>query len=64
MTSREVAELGYRGATRGQRVVITGLRNKMVVLANRVLSRRRMTGLVRRLQERRREAARGDGDRT
>jgi short-subunit dehydrogenase len=57
MTSREVAELAYRGATGGKRVVVTGLRNKIVVLANRLLSRRRMTRLVRRLQERRREAS-------
>jgi len=54
MTSREVAEAGYRGATRGKRVVVTGLRNKVVVLANRLLTRRRMTRIVRRLQERRR----------
>jgi uncharacterized protein len=57
MTSREVAELAYRGAKGGKRVVVTGLRNKIVVLANRLLSRRRMTKLVRRLQERRREAS-------
>jgi len=54
MTSREVAEAGYRGANHGRRVVVTGLRNKVVVFANRLLSRRRMTRLVRRLQERRR----------
>jgi uncharacterized protein len=59
MTSRDVAEAGYRAANRGKRVVVTGLRNKVVVLANRLLSRRRMTRLVRRLQERRRSASRG-----
>ncbi len=58
MTSREVAEAGYRAANRGKRVVVTGFRNKIVVLANRLLSRRRMTRLVRRLQERRRAVAR------
>ena len=58
MTAREVAEMAYRGAASGKRVVITGLRNKVVLLANRLLSRRRMTRLVRRLQERRRAAAR------
>jgi short-subunit dehydrogenase len=57
MTSREVAEAGYRAANRGKRVIVTGFRNKVVVLANRVLSRRRMTRLVRRLQERRRAVA-------
>jgi len=57
MTSREVAEAGYRAANNGKRVIVTGLRNKVVVLANRLLSRRRMTRLVRRLQERRRAAA-------
>jgi short-subunit dehydrogenase len=58
MTSREVAEAAYRGAARGKRVVVTGLRNKVVLLANRLLSRRRMTRIVRRLQERRRDARR------
>jgi len=57
MTSREVAEAGYRAANSGKRVIVTGFRNKVVVLANRVLSRRRMTRLVRRLQERRRAVA-------
>ena len=62
MTSREVVELAYDGVTQGKRVVVTGLRNKMVVFANRVLSRKRMTRLVRRLQERRREVSlRQDG---
>jgi short-subunit dehydrogenase len=57
MTSREVAEAGYRAANRGKRVIVTGLRNKVVLLANRLLSRRRMTQLVRRVQERRRAVA-------
>ena len=58
MTSREVAEAGYRAANRGKRVIVTGLGNRMVVLANRLLSRRHMARLVRRLQERRRAATR------
>jgi len=58
MTSREVAEAGYRGASNGQRVVVPGIRNKAVVVVNRLLSRRRMTRIVRRIQERRREVAR------
>jgi short-subunit dehydrogenase len=59
MTSREVAEAGYRAANSGKRVIVTGFRNKVVLLANRLLSRRRMTRLVRRLQERRRAVSRG-----
>lgn len=58
MSSRAVAEMAYRGATRGKRVVIPGFRNKLVVLANRILSRRRMTTLVRRVQQRRLDAGR------
>jgi uncharacterized protein len=58
MTSREVAEAAYRGARRGKRVVVTGFRNKVIVFANRILSRRRMTQLVRRVQERRLDAGR------
>jgi short-subunit dehydrogenase len=60
MTSREVAEIAYRGALHGKRVVVTGLRNKAVVLANRLLTRRRMTRIVRRIQEKRREAGRSN----
>jgi short-subunit dehydrogenase len=59
MTSREVAKAGYRGAINGKRVVVPGLGNKAVVLANRLLTRRRITRIVRRIQERRRDAARG-----
>lgn len=59
MTSREVAEAAYHAASRGKRVVITGWRNRIIVLANRLLSRRRMTHLVRRVQERRFPAGRG-----
>jgi len=59
MTSREVAEAGYRGAINGKRVVVPGLGNKVVVLANRLLTRRRITRIVRRIQERRRDVARG-----
>ena len=58
MTSREVAEAGYRSASNGQRVVVPGIRNKAVVVVNRLLSRRRMTRIVRRIQERRRDVAR------
>ena len=58
MTSREVAEAAYRGARTGKRVVVTGFRNKVIVFANRILSRRRMTQLVRRVQERRLAAGR------
>ena len=56
MTSRDVAEAAYRGAAHGKRVVVAGVRNRVAVLASRVLSRRTMTRLVRRLQERRRDA--------
>ena len=58
MTSRDVAESAYRAAQRGKRVIVTGFRNKLVVLANRLLSRRRMTKLVRRVQQRRLDARR------
>lgn len=58
MTSREVAEAGYRAAMSGKRVVVTGLRNKVIVVANRILSRRRITRIVRGIQERRRDVAR------
>lgn len=58
MTSRDVAEAAYRGVVAGKRVVVTGFRNKIVVFANRILSRQRMTKLVRRVQQRRLDATR------
>jgi hypothetical protein len=38
--------------------VITGLRNKAVVVANRLLTRKRITTIVRRIQEKRRDVGR------
>jgi len=61
MSSRDVAEIAYRGAARGKRVVVTGFRNRIVVFANRILSRQRMTKLVRRVQQRRLDAGRPPG---
>ena len=61
MSSRDVAEIAYRGAARGKRVVVTGFRNRIVVFANRILSRHRMTKLVRRVQQRRLDAGRPPG---
>jgi short-subunit dehydrogenase len=58
MASREVAEMAYHGAARGKRVVVTGFRNKIVVFANRILSRRWMTKLVKRVQQRRLDVGR------
>lgn len=62
MSSRDVAEIAYRGAARGKRVVVTGFRNRIVVFANRILTRQRMTKLVRRVQQRRLDAGRPPGD--
>lgn len=48
-----VARIGYRGLMRGKRVVIPGLRNKLLVQSSRLVPRRVVTAVVRRLQERR-----------
>ena len=53
MTSRHVAEIAYRGARAGRRVVVTGGRNRVAALAARYLPRGVMLRVVRQLQERR-----------
>lgn len=56
LTAEAVAEAGYRGLMRGQRVVVPGLGNKIVILLARVLPRRILLRLVGGRQARRRAA--------
>jgi len=53
-----VAELGYRGLMRGQRVVIPGLTNKLVTFLIRIVPRRALLAAVDSRQSRRRRAPR------
>ncbi|HZL63295.1 MAG TPA: SDR family oxidoreductase [Pseudolabrys sp.] len=53
-----VAELGYRGLMRGQRVVIPGLTNKLVTFLIRIIPRRALLTVVDSRQSRRRRAPR------
>jgi short-subunit dehydrogenase len=53
MTADEVAEAGYRRFRRGQRTIVTGIRNRLLALVVRLAPRRIVTSAVRRLQERR-----------
>jgi short-subunit dehydrogenase len=52
MTSAEVARVGYAAMQSGKRVVIAGLRNKLLAESIRVTPRRVVTTIVRKLQER------------
>lgn len=54
--ARSVAEAGVRGMMAGKRMVVTGLRNKALVFAERLLPRGVVLGAVRRMQEKRRRA--------
>jgi short-subunit dehydrogenase len=51
-----VAELGYRGLMRGQRVVIPGLTNKLATFLIRIVPRRALLAAVDSRQSRRRRA--------
>ena len=51
-----VAELGYRGLMRGQRVVIPGLANKLITILIRLVPRRLLLAAVNSRQSRRRSA--------
>ena len=53
MGARDAAEVGYRGLMRGQRIVIPGLWNNLLVQSNRVVPRRLVTKVVRMMQGRR-----------
>jgi len=52
MTSRDVARVGYEAMKSGKRVVIPGMRNKLLTQSIRVTPRRMVTTIVRKLQER------------
>jgi len=51
MGSAEVARAGYEGMKRGRRVVIPGIKNKLLTQSIRVSPRRMVTMIVRKLQE-------------
>jgi short-subunit dehydrogenase len=51
--ARSVAEAGVRGMMTGRRMVVTGLRNKLLLFAERLAPRGMVIGAVRRLQEKR-----------
>jgi short-subunit dehydrogenase len=51
MSSADVARAGYEGLNRGRRVVVVGLRNKLLVQSARVSPRRIVTMIGRRLWE-------------
>ncbi|MEI9885515.1 MAG: SDR family oxidoreductase [Rhizomicrobium sp.] len=50
MASAPVAQMGYRGWTRNRRVVVTGLRNKLLASLAPLLPRRTLLGIVHNLQ--------------
>jgi short-subunit dehydrogenase len=49
--SRAVAEAGYEAMKRGRRVVVPGLKNKLLAQSVRVSPRRLVTTIVRKMQE-------------
>jgi len=51
MTSAAVARIGYEAMKRGKRVVIPGMRNKLLAQSIRLTPRRMVTTFVRKLQE-------------
>ena len=57
-SAEEVAEAGYRGLMRGQRTIIPGPLNKLLVLLIRLFPRRLAMAVVDRRQSRRRPASR------
>ena len=51
MRSDDVARLGYKGMLAGRRLVVTGMRNKLLAQAVRVSPRRMVTMIARKMQE-------------
>lgn len=58
--SRSVAEAGIRGMQRGQRMVVTGLRNRLLLFAERLVPRALVIRAVRSMQQKRVEALDAD----
>ncbi len=58
MRSADVAKESFDAMMRGQRVIVTGLRNRLVVLASRLMPRGYLLRTVRAIQEARRRAGR------
>lgn len=52
-SSADVARIGYKAMMGGQRVVVPGLKNKLLVQSVRISPRRMVTFIVRKLQENR-----------
>lgn len=52
MTAQEVAERGYKGLVKGERVVIPGMSNKIGALSTRFVPRDMVTNIVKNMQER------------
>jgi len=57
-TAERVAEAGYRGLMRGDRMVVPGLANKLVTILIRIVPRRLLLRMVDSRQSRRRSAQR------
>ena len=51
MESMPVARIGYRAMMRGKRVVITGIQNKLMVAASRLVPRRVLISVVKKMNE-------------
>src|SRR4051794_32676066 len=51
LTAADVARAGWQGMKRGQRIVVPGPANRLLVQALRVTPRRLVTAVIRRLQE-------------
>jgi short-subunit dehydrogenase len=51
MSSAEVARAGYAAMKRGRRIIIPGIKNKLLTQSIRVSPRRMVTTIVRKLQE-------------
>jgi short-subunit dehydrogenase len=51
ISSRAVAEIGYRGMQRGKTVVVPGIKEKIMVAAGRVATRRLVTKIAGSLMQ-------------
>ena len=51
MRGGEVAEAGYNGMMRGKRIVIPGIKNRVMASSVRFVPRRLVTKIVRKIQE-------------
>ena len=53
-SAKDVAKIGYKAMLAGKEIIIPGLLNKVIAFLPRLMSRNKVTSIVRKIQEKNR----------